>query len=228
MARMLSKTLLWLAVAVSSVASAQKAGAPVKDKEEAQYDEIERGFHASVAAGYFALINPPASATSDQVSKGVAPVRPFSSGQIARVELGFDIGERLSLDLFAMATVNRAGSDYLGNSSPAGCETQGTCKAVSGDFSGFIPGATVKVNAVGFNDANDVKRLWIYLKAGGGYALFSPAGLVNSDVFLFGGPGVEYFTQLRHFTVGLEVVASFMLSGGTIGFAATPNLRYAF
>jgi hypothetical protein len=175
MARTMTKTLLWLAVAVSSVAAAQKSGAPVKDKEEAQYNEIERGFHASVAAGYFALINPPASPSSDQVSKGISPARPFSSGQIARVELGIDIGERLSIDLFAMATVNRAGSEYLGNSSPAGCETQGTCKAVSGDFSGFIPGAAVKVNALGFNDANDVKRLWVYVKAGGGYALFSPA-----------------------------------------------------
>ncbi len=224
----MTKTLLCLAVAVSSVAAAQKSTAPVKDKEEASFNEIERGIHASVAAGFFALINPPASATSDQLSRSVAPVRPFSSGQLARVELGIDIGERVSVDLFAMATANRAGSDYLGNSSPAGCETQGTCKAVSGDFTGFIPGATVKVNIVGFNDANDVKRMWLYAKAGGGYALFAPAGLVNSDVLLFAGPGLEYFTQLRHFTIGLEVVASFMLGGGTIGFAVTPNLRYAF
>ncbi|MGQ0507403.1 MAG: adventurous gliding motility protein CglE [Myxococcaceae bacterium] len=214
----ITKTVLALAVVVSSLALAQKSGAPVVDKEAPSFNEIERGFHMGLAAGYFAMINPPASSGP----------RNFSNGQLVRVDLGFDIGERVGIDIFAMATANRNGSDYLGNSAPPGCATAGICRAVSGDFNGFIPGIAAKVNIFGFNDANDVQRLWIYGRVGAGYAIFSPAGLVNSDIFLLAGMGVEYFTQLRHFTIGIELTPSFMINGGTIGFAATPNLRYAF
>ena len=71
--------------------------------------------------------------------------------------------------------------------------------------------------------------LSLYVRAGAGYALFFPSKLLPSgDILLFGGPGVEYFTHLRHFSVAFEVTASYLLSSGSFGFAVTPNLRYAF
>ncbi len=209
-------TLCALSLLVSSSAVAQgKADAParaVRDKEAVQFDEIERGFHFGLSFGGWFILNPPALPGGRQ---------PFSPGQMTQFELGMDFGERVAVDLFLAATANRAGSDYVGKSNPVG--------AASGDFFSLIPGASARVRAVGFNDSQDVKRTWIYGRIGGGYALFAPKALLpDGDVLIFVGPGVEYYTRLRHFSIGLEVLGTFLASNGSIGIAATPNLRYAF
>ena len=67
------------------------------------------------------------------------------------------------------------------------------------------------------------------LKAGAGYVLFQPSSLLNySDIFLFGAGGLDYFTHLRHFSVGLEVDVSYLVTSSSLGFAVLPNVRYAF
>jgi hypothetical protein len=138
---------------------------------------------------------------------------------MAQVEVGVDIGERLSVGAFIMGATNRAGSEYEGNSGGA----------ASGDFSMLVPGALARFNLVGFADAQDVQRTWIYLRGGAGYAIFSPKLLLpDPDILVFAGPGVEYYTRLRHFSVGVEVTGSFLVQSQSFGFAVTPNLRYAF
>jgi hypothetical protein len=208
----LASVALLTVLVVPTLARAQKsstANNPVKDRAEETFNEIERGLYFSVQGGPFFLVNPPASSGP----------RPFSSGQAAQVEVGVDIGERLSVGLFVLAAANRAGSDYVGNSGGA----------ASGDFSTLVPGATLRAHLVGFADSQDVKRTFIYARAGAGFALFSPKLLLpDSDILVFAGPGVEYYTRLRHFSVGLEVTGSYLISSGSFGFAVTPNLRYAF
>lgn len=99
----------------------------------------------------------------------------------------------------------------------------------SGDFSTLIPGITLRINLVGFNDSQEVKRTWIYVRAGGGFALFAPTVMFPAgNVFLNAGVGVQYFTKLRHFSIGLEATGNFFALTTTIGFAITPSLRYAF
>ncbi len=203
---------LLCALAVPALARAQQSSSAsnaVRDRPADTFDEIERGLYFSVQGGPFFLVNPPASQGP----------RPFSPGQMALVEMGLDIGERLSVGLFAMGAANRAGSDYIGNSGGA----------ASGDFSTLVPGATLRVNLAGFADSQGVKRTFIYARAGAGFALFSPKLLLpDTDILVFAGPGVEYYTRLRHFSVGIEVTNSFLVNSGSIGFAVTPNLRYAF
>jgi hypothetical protein len=185
------------------------AAAPVKDRPAETFNEIERGLYFAIQGGPSFLVNPPADSGP----------RPFSTGQAAQVEVGIDIGERLSLGVFVLGTSNRAGSDYVGKSGGA----------ASGDFSSLVPGATLRAHLVGFVDSQDVKRTFIYARAGAGYVLFSPKLLLpDSDILVFAGPGVEYYTRLRHFSVGLEVTGSYLISSGTVGFAVMPNLRYAF
>lgn len=198
--------LLVLAVFTSASLAAAQEAAPTKDKEALVFDEVERGLYFGANAGAFILF--------------AAPYRgPFSQGQAAGIEIGYDIGDRLSVGGFVTATANRAGSDYQGQSGGL----------ASGDFSALIPGALVRANLVGFNDAQDVRRTWIYVRGGAGYAMFSPKLLLpNSDIFVFAGPGVEYYTRLRHFSVALEVTGSFLVTSGSPGVAITPNLRYAF
>ena len=183
----------------------------VKDKEAVTFDEIERGLFLGVTAGPLFILNPPA------IEGGK---RPFAPGQMAQVSIGYDLADFLSAELFFSGTANRAGADYLGQS------VEGSA---SGDFSTFIPGIAVRVSFLGFADAQQTRRTWLYVRGGAGYVMFSPRELLPTpDVMVFAGPGVEYFTRLRHFSIGLEVTGSFLINSGTAGFAVTPNLRYAF
>lgn len=195
---------------VSGAQETPSAGSTaMQDRPAVTFDEVERGVYFAVYGGPSWIANAPASSGP----------RPFSSGQFAQVELGIDLGERLSLGVFFMGSVNRAGSDYVGDS-------QG---AASGDFSMMTPGAVLRARLVGFADNQEVKRTWIYARAGVGYAMFSPKKLLpDSDILVFAGPGVEYYTRLRHFSVGLEVTGNYLASKGAFGFAVAPNIRYAF
>lgn len=190
--------------------AANAQSAPAKDKAAVTFNEIERGFFFGLQGGWLFMMNPPAASGTP---------RPFSPGQMAFLEMGYEFGERISVAGFLMGSANRASSTYVGFSN----------SQASGDFSALIPGATVRFNIIGFNDSQDVKRTWLYVRGGAGYALFSPKTLLpNGDVFAFGGPGVEYFTRLRHFSIGLEVTPSFFVTTGTMAVSVTPNLRYAF
>ena len=197
---------------LSNVAAAQAPQAPAAapaDRAAVTFDEIERGVYFGLAAGPLFLVNPPSD---------TGP-RPFSTGPYAQVELGVDLGTRLSLGAFVQISSSRTGAEYTGNSNGS----------VSGDFTTLVPGAALRARLVGFADSQEVVRTWIYLRAGAGYAMFSPKQLLpDSDILVFGGPGVEYYTRLRHFSVGLEVTGTYLVDSGTYGFAISPNLRYAF
>jgi len=200
---------LWL-LALCVASTRAWAQAWRKEKPGVTFNEIERGVYFGVNAGPFFILNPPAD---------LGTPSPMSPGQLAQVEMGFDFGERLSVGVMLMGTANRAGSDYVGLSKGL----------ASGDFSALIPGAVAKVSLFGFNDSMDVKRWWIYARLGGGYAMFSPAALINSSsILVFGGVGVEYFTRLRHFSVALEGNGHYFLSFGSLGFSIAPSVRYAF
>ena len=201
-----AKRLLVLGVLSTSILAFAQEAAPTKDKEAINVNEVERGLYFGATAGAFFLLSAPAGG-------------PFSQGQSAGIEVGYDIGDRLSVGGFVMATANRAGAEYVGRSGGL----------ASGDFSAMIPGAVVRGNLVGFDDSQKVRRTWVYVRGGAGYVMFSPKQLLpDPDILVFAGPGVEYYTRLRHFSVGLEVTGSFLITSGSIGFAITPNLRYAF
>ena len=208
-----SCTLLCLGtLLLSGAARAQESAAAAPSQENAEViNEVERGFFLGAGAGPFFLVNPPAAPGGK---------RPFSPGQMAQVELGVDIGSILSISAFVTGTANRAGSDYVGVSGTG---------AASGDFASVVPGLAARVNLVGFEDAYETKRTWIYVRAGAGMALFSPRQLLPApDILVFGGPGVEYYTRLRHFSIGVELTGSYLINSSSFGFAVTPNLRYAF
>jgi hypothetical protein len=189
-----------------ALAFAQPSAPRSETASERTLQEVERGVFLGVQAGGFVLLNAPGGG-------------PFSPGQAALVEAGYDFGERISVSAFVLATANRAGADYQGKSGGL----------ASGDYSAFVPGVQARGHLIGFSDAQDVKRTWLYLRAGAGLALFSPSKLLpDPDLLVFAGPGVVYHTKLRHFSVGLEVTGQILVASGSLGFAVTPNLRYAF
>jgi opacity protein-like surface antigen len=174
------------------------------------FSEIERGVFLGVYGGASFVTNPPA----DENGK-----RPFSAGQTVGVELGYELGSRLAVSLFVTGSVQREGSDYIGKSGGA----------ASGDFSLLTPGAALRLSAVGFADDQGVKRTWLYLRGGVGYVMFTPKALLpDSDFLVFAGPGLEYYTRLRHFSIGVELVGTMLAKSKAFGFSLTPTLRYAF
>lgn len=208
-----SLTLVAVALlSAASAASAQEApaAAPTKDKAAVTYNEVERGIYLGATAGPLFILNPPATSGP----------RPFSPGQMAQVEVGFDIGDRLSVGAFLTGSANKENADYQGSSG-------GTA---SGDFGMLIPGGNVRLNILGFADSQGTTRTYLYVRGGAGYVFYGPVELLRDvhDFLAFGSVGVEYYTRLRHFSLGLEASGAFLLPSGTVGFALTPSLRYAF
>lgn len=183
-----------------------------EEKKSVPFNEIERGFFVGVNTGFWATANPPTNVSGSRSY--------FSPGQALMLEMGYDVGERVSPALMLLITGNRMGSDYFGYN-----RTQTT----SGDYSMIAPGATVKVRIVGFDDAQEVRRTWIYARAGLGVGFYSPPGLsLPLDVVISGGAGVEYFTRLRHFSIAFEANFNFMALTSSFGFSVLPSVRYAF
>jgi hypothetical protein len=199
--------LVTLAVGLPCLA---QSDAPPPGQGQQHVSELARGFFIGATLGPSFILKAPAL---DGRKK------PFAPGQMVKIDLGYDLGERLSLSAFVMAAQYRAGSDYLG---------EGTGQ-LSGDFSALTPGASLQLNAIGFGDDQGTQRTWIYLRGGAGYQIYFPKALLpNAELLAFVGPGVEYFTHLRHFSIGLEVMGSYLAKSGAFGFWVAPNVRYAF
>lgn len=211
-----------IAALASTLASAQAAAPRLEDKKAVKFNEIERGFFFEGRGGFFGVINPPALSGSSCLHEGVnlSPCTYFSAGQAIGLDMGFDIGERVSPSLFLLAWSSRMASDYKGLNATG---------AASGDFGAIAPGAAVKVRLAGIADSQGVQRTWIYVRAGGGVAFYSPTSLLPTlDVLISGGAGIEYFTRLRHFVIGLEGNFNFMALTQSLGFSILPTVKYAF
>jgi hypothetical protein len=205
----MTRIALAAACLCASVAFAQTKA--VEDAKAVAVDEIERGFFFEVRGGFWSIANPP--------SRDGGPSY-FSPGVTMQVDMGVDLGERVSTSLFLLVATNPMKIDYTGLSE------NGTA---SGDFSTLAPGAQVKVRLVGFEDGQDVKRTWIYARAGGAVVFYNPTALLPTlDVLASAGPGIEYFTRLRHFSIGVEANVNVMVLTRAVGFSIVPTVKYAF
>lgn len=210
---------LCLALVAMLPAGALAQSKVVKDKEQVTFNEIERGFFLGTAAGAYVMFNAPGTT-----------VRPLTYGPTTRIDIGGDIGERVVANVFLQASSFRASSAYTGTAG----SVAGTGLAKSGDFYLLSPGASVRVNLVGFEDSQEVKRLWLFVRAAGGAAFMFPQSLLpDIQLMVQASPGIEYFTRLRHFSLGLEATFAVLIplagpSGPTFGLTVTPTLRYSF
>lgn len=222
------RTLFVVSLFASSLAFSQ--GKPLEDRKAISFSEIERGLFFGVSAGFWGTVNPPAGPGSAQY---------FSSGQAALIEMGYDIGERVSPAIFFLASSSRMGADYTGTArscgpgGPIDCGAGMSPQALrSGDYGFIAPGLGARIRIAGVKDNQDVARTWFYVRLGGAFALYQPATLIERpELLLFAGPGLEYFTRLRHFSIGLDGNINFGLnfvgSPPTLGFSVLPFVRYA-
>jgi hypothetical protein len=205
------KRIAALALVLPALALGQGAAPELQeDPRAARFADVERGVFIAFETGYLGFFDTPAADAE------LFPITRGRSGGSADayptvgVLLGVDIGSRLSVALFGQSATLRASADY-------------------GAFSLYAGGLDVKVAVLGRKDRNDWDRLFVYLHARGGYARTSPEGLFGTDdILLAGGPGVEYYTRLRHFSIGVGADLVHATTAGVTGFAVYPTLRYTF
>ncbi len=194
-------------LALLPAAAAAQESTPTEDRPALRMNEVERGIFFGAEAGGLLLFGP----ASRDGSGGMC------EGRSAGITLGVDFGELFSVAALVMGTTVDA---------PAGYSGPGNLR---GDFSALTLGAMAKVSPYGVPDANGVKRLFVYARAGGGLSLMGPANFFPSnDILVFAGAGLEYFNHLRHFSVGLSADFVLGLNNLKAGLQLAPALRYTF
>lgn len=200
-------------LAMPAAALAQEAAAPIDDRPALKLSEVEHGIFVGVEAGGVFLFSPKAGANGG-----------FSPGRSFTFTAGGDIGDIVSLGLLVMGSNISTPSGFTSPYTAAGAT-----QPMKGSFSSLTLGAFAKISPFGFKDSNNVKRVYVYARAGGGYALMGPSNFYDGgDIVVLGGLGLEYFTHLRHFSLGLTADFFYGVNHMGAGLMVTPNLRYTF
>ncbi len=201
-----------LLLAVPAVALAQDAAPQLQeDPRAAKFKDVERGFFVGFEAGWLGLLETPVADTAKFPLLEGTSGGGSAGGLMVGAIVGMDLGSRLSIGLYAQGgNPSASNRDY-------------------GSFSLFSGGADVKVAVLGHRDRNDWERLYLYVHARAGIARSYPEGLFGTDdVVVAGGPGVEYYTRLRHFSVGFAADYVRATKAGANGFTIYPSVRYTF
>lgn len=198
-----------LALTAPLLAGAQESAPRLQeDPRAARFRDVERGLFVGMEAGYMAFTDTP---TEDPAKYPYAGKGGGSAGGLmVGLTLGMDFGNRLSLAVYAQGGNQDGSSSY-------------------GAFSLFAGGLDARVALLGWTDRNDWERFFVYVHGRGGYAKSWPEGLFSTDdLVVQGGPGIEYFTRLRHFSVGLAADYVYATKAEASGFAVYPTVRYTF
>jgi len=202
------RTLLAVALLVPALALAQAAPQLQEDPRAARFKDVERGFFVGFEAGYLGLLDTP---TADRVQHPLAgDSGGRAGGLLVGAMVGVDLGTRLSVALVVQGGNERANPNY-------------------GAFNLLSAGGDLKLALMGWRDRNDWERLYFYVHGRAGYAKTYPQGLFGTtDVVVAGGPGLEYFTKLRHFSIALGADVVYATRAAAAGFAVYPTVRYTF
>lgn len=208
------RPLVGLGLALLFVTASTPTAAQQREPTSVSVREVERGFWLGSRIGavyYFQL--PGENAAS-------------SFGSVMGVEAGVDLGRDLQLGVVAWGQSVGAPADYKGITDDALDP-----KRSRGDFQTMMLGAMLRYSFLRFADDNGIDRTFVYARVAGGATLSRPVGIVDEQgYFASGGLGMEYFTRLRHFSVGLEIDAMSLIgdSGTSLGVAALPHVKYTF
>jgi hypothetical protein len=204
------RTLTAAAILAGSIAArAQQAAPPLpEDPRAPRFAEVERGLHVGFESGPFMLFETP---TDDRAKYPFAgPGGGRGTGLLVTTLLGYDLTPRLTASLFALGANASASASY-------------------GAFGLLATGADLRARVLSRRDRDGVERLHAFVHARGGYVVTRPTGLLgDTDLLVAGGPGVEYATRLRHFTVALAADFLWLGRAGAPGLSIAPSVRYTF
>jgi hypothetical protein len=197
-------------LALFALAAGAQEAAPTlqEDPRAAKFKDVERGFFVGFDAGWLSFLKTP---VADPARHGYAGKDGgVSGGVLIGANVGYDLFSRLAISLFAVGANEKADVNY-------------------GAFSLYAAGLDVRYSFWSMKDRNGWERLFAYAHARGGYARTWPTGLFGDvETLVSGGVGIEYFTRLRHFSVGLAADGAYALKASSMGWALYPTVRYTF
>jgi hypothetical protein len=199
---------LSLALAAPAARAQDASAASLEDPRAARFNDVERGFFIGLEAGWVGLFSTP---TKDPARFPYAGDGGGASGGLAvGLHAGVDLGSRLALSVFALGSTQKASTSY-------------------GAFDVMAAGLDLRASVWATRDRNGWERLFAWVHARAGYALTHPEGLFgDSDLLVGAGGGIEYYTQLRHFSVGLQLDLLYTVEAGALGVGVAPVVRYTF
>jgi hypothetical protein len=196
------------ALALAAPAAAQSPPGLPEDPRAPRFDEVERGFFTAFETGVIVLFETPTDDREKYPFAGEDGGR--ATGVVVATSVGYDVSSWLAASLFALGANASASSSY-------------------GAFGLFATGADLRANVLSRRDRNDVERLHAFVHARAGWLVTRPTGLLgDTDLLLAAGPGVEYTTRLRHFSVGLAADVVWLPRAGAPGVTIAPSVRYTF
>jgi hypothetical protein len=209
---------------IQSAADGPREGEEIKgDTGVAEINEVERGFYLSVDAGlnHYLHMNQGGFVRLGRPLFG-EPANPttwFSPGTRMGVRAGYDILNNLNADLFLLANFNEGIVDQ-------GEISQGL---LTGDLSNFVVGIGARFAFLTL--PTDYPRFFVYARGSAGYGLWFPAELAQNSIgsiHVDGSLGVEYYTKLRHLSVGVEATFQALLLPMAFGVQIYPTVKYTF
>jgi hypothetical protein len=197
-----------LALAAQAAWAQEAAPTLQEDPRAAKFKDVERGFFVGFDAGWLSLFKTP---TADPLKHAYAGADGGSAGGLlVGLNVGVDLGSLVAVSLFAMSANERADVDY-------------------GAFSLSAAGVDVRVSPYSIKDRNGWERFFAYAHVRGGYARTRPVGLFGDvETVASGGVGFEYFTRLRHFSVGMAADGVYAMKAKSFGVSIYPTVRYTF
>ncbi|HUT99890.1 MAG TPA: adventurous gliding motility protein CglE [Myxococcota bacterium] len=198
--RAISRALAPIAAVILLAASGAQAAGPSIQK----FMEIERGFWLRSTFGIdLAVVN---AFGSGSRSSSIYPPNPVVS-----LEMGVDFGQVASIHLNLLCQ------------QIAGSRDIGTRGSVPNDST------AIGILAGGRFNIMTTKRLGWFVKAEVGYLLAVPdTAKLGNGLVVQGGTGIEYATSLRHFFIGIEAGAQYLIANGGLGILLTPTVKYVF
>jgi hypothetical protein len=190
------------------------AAQPGGDRPTVPYREVERGLSLTSDLGAVFYFQLPGEGGT------------FSSGALIGIEAGYDLTPALELGAVVWGQAVAAPVTYEGITDPAKDP-----KDARGDFYSLLAGPSLRVSFLRFADDNGVDRTFVYGRGAAGLALNRPVGILEENgLFGTAALGVEYFTRLRHFSVGIEAggIGVFVNPGPAWGATVLPHLTYTF
>jgi hypothetical protein len=202
--------LALVAAALLPLAAGAQESAPAlqEDPRAARYRDVEHGFYVGFEAGYYGLLDTPVADPARYPNAGTSGGS--SGGAVVGLNLGYELGSRVALSLFGTLTTQKAGPSY-------------------GAFTLYGAGGDLRLSFLQFKDRNGTPRFFVYAHGRGGYGWTTPTGLFEgTGLFAAAGLGVEYYTRLRHFSIGLAVDYVRWFDAAVNGYAVYPTVRYTF
>jgi hypothetical protein len=201
---------------IASNAEEPRAGEEIKgDTKVAVINEVERGFFLSVDYGpnyYIPLANQGfVSMNQDYLSPGTR----------MGLRFGYDILNNIAADVFVLANFNQ------------GVLSQQALRdgVLTGDLAHFAPGVGLRFDFLTIPDAGGHDRFFAFARVGAGYALWFPSELAGNSigsVHTDASIGFEYYTHLRHLSIGVEADFQALIAPFAFGFAVYPTVKYTF